>query len=146
MPHHSEPQAHLGFLLWRASRKFLADLRVELATRGYDDLSATHVNVMPMLDAEGTNAQALAGRLGISKQASGRIVGELERLGYVSRETDPADARGRLIRFTQRGHDLLNEGELAKLIIEQRWLSGLDQSGVSAMKQILKTIVSQDTA
>lgn len=140
-PHHRTPEASLGFLLWRATRTFLEDLRDELAVRGYDNLSPTQVNVMPMLDADGTSAQVLAARIGVSKQAAAKIVGELERLGYVRRESDPNDARARLVRVTAKGHALLDEGERAKSAIEARWLAGLDPADVSTLKRTLAAIV-----
>lgn len=141
--HHRAPQSHLGFLLWRASRAFLDALRQELAARGYDDLSASHVNVMPMLDADGTTAQVLAGRIGISKQAAGRIVGELDRAGYVRREPDVGDGRARLVFFTDKGRSLLDEGERAKIAIEERWLAGMDAEAGASLKRLLLAIVER---
>lgn len=144
--HHRAPDSHLGFLLWRASRVFLDALRQELADRGYDDLSPSHVNVMPMLDADGTNAQVLAGRIGVTKQAAGRIIGELDRAGYVRRVTDLGDGRARLVLFTEKGRALLEEGEQAKLALEERWLAGLDVETVTLLKRALGTIVERETS
>lgn len=143
--HHRAPNSHLGFLLWRASRAFLEDFRQELAARGYDDLSPSHVNVMPMLDADGTNAQVLADRIGVTKQAAGRIIGELDRAGYVRRVTDIGDGRARLVLFTEKGRALLEEGERAKLALEERWLVGLDVETVALMKHVLGAIVERET-
>lgn len=141
-PEHQAPDSHLGFLLWRANRLFLDELRRELAQRGYDDLSATHVNIMPMLDVDGTSAQVLAKRIGITKQAAGKVVAELERTGYVSRVPDPGDARARFVVFTAKGRALLDEGEIAKLAIEARWLADLDAGAVVNLKEALSTITS----
>lgn len=139
-PKHQPPDSHLGFLLWRASRMFLEELRHELVERGYDDLSPTHVNIMPMLDVDGTSAQVLATRIGISKQAAGKIVAELQRAGYVRTERDPSDARARLVVFSEKGRALLDDGEKAKLAIESRWLAGLDEDSARLLKQALAAI------
>jgi DNA-binding MarR family transcriptional regulator len=51
----------------------------------------------------------LAARMGISKQAVGQLVDELEQMGAVERVADPSDGRAKLIRFsTKRGSSLLD--------------------------------------
>jgi len=91
-------------------------------------LRAAHTALFPHIDLEGTRLTQLARRLGISKQAVGQLVDELEALGILLRVPDPRDRRAKLIRFTQRaGLTLLDgmaklretEEELAAVIGEQ---------------------------
>ena len=51
----------------------------------------------------GTRLTALAESAGMSKQAMGQLVDDLERLGYVERVPDPADGRAKIVRLTRRG-------------------------------------------
>jgi DNA-binding MarR family transcriptional regulator len=45
----------------------------------------------------------LAERMGVTQQAASKAAGELERLGYVERRPDPADARVRRVALSARG-------------------------------------------
>ncbi len=58
-----------------------------------------HTNLFPHIDLDGTRPTELARRLGISKQAVGPLVAELEGMGMLERVPDPDDGRARLVRF-----------------------------------------------
>ena len=105
---------HLGRLLGHAMRRF--DERVlhlmahnidvplalsNLAARG--QISAAHIHITRHLDLDGTRLTDLAGKAGMSKQAMGDLVDQCAAWGLVTRESDPRDARARLVRFTPTG-------------------------------------------
>jgi DNA-binding MarR family transcriptional regulator len=105
---------HLGRLLGHAMRRF--DERVlelmahnvevplalsNLAARA--QVSAAHVHITRHVALEGSRLTELAQRAGMSKQAMGDLVDQCEAWGLVKRECDPADARGRIVRFTPTG-------------------------------------------
>jgi DNA-binding MarR family transcriptional regulator len=72
-------------------------------------LRPAHTSVFPHLDHAGTRLTELARRMGISKQAVGQLVDELEQMGAVERIADPSDGRAKLIRFsTKPGSSLLD--------------------------------------
>lgn len=99
-----------GHLLLKAARllndRAIARIRVE----ANPDLRTPHTALLPHIDFAGTRLTELAARVGTSKQAVGELVGELEAMGMVRREVDPADARARLVRFTARGRRALLHG------------------------------------
>ena len=66
---------------------------------GFEGLRAAHTNLFPHIDLEGTRPTDLAERIGISKQAVGQLVDELEEMGALERIPDPEDGRAKLIRF-----------------------------------------------
>ena len=77
----------IGALLrtpWEAVQRHMLDL---LHERGFDDLDAAHLNVFQYPGPEGARPSELAARLRISKQALNYLLGELERLEYVERQT-----------------------------------------------------------
>jgi DNA-binding MarR family transcriptional regulator len=51
----------------------------------------------------------LARRAQVTQQAMGKILKELERMGYVARDIDEGDKRAKEIRLTQRGIDLTTD-------------------------------------
>jgi DNA-binding MarR family transcriptional regulator len=66
----------------------------------------------------------LAARAGVTRQAAGQLVAEIERCGYVQRHPARDDARAVIVQVTPRGRALLDavfelveaiEGEYAEL-------------------------------
>jgi len=101
----------VGQLLFRSARLFnemaLARVRERL---GGPKVRASHTSLFPFVDLEGTRLTELAARMGVSKQAAGQLVGELEDMGVLERVPDPADGRAKLVRFSARGRRGLLEG------------------------------------
>lgn len=86
-------------------------------------------NLFPHIALEGTRVTELAAKLGVSKQAVSKLVGELVAQGVVELLPDPADARARLVRFTAHGVTAIHQGmsvfreverELAAVVGEDR--------------------------
>jgi len=101
----------VGQLLMRCARLFneaaLARMRVEMGLPG---VRASHTSLFPFIELEGTRLTELAARVGVSKQAVGQLVEELEEMGILERAPDPADGRAKLVRFSARGRRGLLEG------------------------------------
>lgn len=76
-------------------------------------LRASHTALFPHIDLEGTRLTELSRRVGISKQAVGQLVAELEDMGVVERVPDPSDGRAKQIRYTQSGGASLLAGMAA---------------------------------
>ena len=74
-----------------------------LHQRGYGDLVAAHLNVLQYPGPENLRPSELATRTHMSKQALNYLVGQLEQLGYLTREDDEADQRSKRIHLTRRG-------------------------------------------
>jgi DNA-binding MarR family transcriptional regulator len=96
-------------LLFRAARLVNERAIARVNDRGIP-LRAAHTALFPHISAEGVRLTALADKLGISKQAIGPLVDDLEREGVVERIADPADARAKLIRWTKKGQRALVHG------------------------------------
>jgi DNA-binding MarR family transcriptional regulator len=101
----------VGQLLIRCARLFneagLARMRVEMGLPG---VRASHTSLFPHIDLEGTRLTELAARMGVTKQAAGQLVEDLETMGVLERAPDPADGRAKLVRFSPRGRRGLLEG------------------------------------
>jgi DNA-binding MarR family transcriptional regulator len=97
-------------LLIRAARLLNERGVARVRAGGASELRPVHMTLLPHLDLEGTRLTELARRMGISKQAVGQIVGNLETMGLVERVPDPSDGRARLVRFSKRGERALSHG------------------------------------
>lgn len=98
---------------------------------------AAHTAILPHLDLDGTRPTELARRMGISKQAVGQLLDELQAMGMVERIPDPADGRAVLVRFSARGRRGLLHG-LAVLRGLEVNLAG--QVGKARMKALHGTL------
>jgi DNA-binding MarR family transcriptional regulator len=137
-----------GFLLplrlFIGFRQLIDALHAELAREGHPDARPLHGFVFQAIGRDGTTAVELARRLGVSKQAAGKTVDGLERLGYVERATDPADARRKLIRLTDRGVDMLARS--ARIFDELRaeWAAQIGPDRLRALEADLATVTGAE--
>jgi DNA-binding MarR family transcriptional regulator len=126
-------QEHIGRLLLRAHRAFSELSFEKLRARGHEGLGITHTALLANLDLEGTNITVLADRAGITKQAMGHLVVDLEQKGYVQRVADPTDRRATLIKFTDSGQQFLRDAYYVKQEIEAEYTAVL---GVERMEEL----------
>jgi DNA-binding MarR family transcriptional regulator len=90
-------RVELTFLLGLAFQLLLGEFTGRLAEAGYGDLRPVHGLAFQALGPAGATGSELAERLGISKQAAGQLVDDLERRGYVRRAPHPAGGRRKLV-------------------------------------------------
>ena len=133
-------QQHTGRLFWRAHRAFGELAFEKLHERGYSGLSTVHTNLLAHLDIDGTNVTTLADRAGITKQAMGRLVDDLEEKGYVQSMPDPSDGRAKLIRFTDAGWQFLLELYEIKQEIEALYTAVLGEEGIAQLRAALEKV------
>ena len=99
---------HIGRDVLAIHSDFQRRARVELQRRGHQ-LTPSLIALLPHLDESGTTVTVAARHAGITKQAVGKLVGELVGLGYVERRAHPDDMRATLVVFTERGEELLRD-------------------------------------
>lgn len=119
-------------VLFRCARLLNDHSLSRLRTASGQPVRPAHTNLFPHIDLEGTRLTELARRVGISKQAVGQLVAELEHMGTLERVPDPSDGRARLVRFARGpdGRSVLFHGlsvlrqveqELAQELGVERW-------------------------
>ena len=94
--------------LARTLRVYTRRLIQGLHARGFADFSPAFPQLLANLDIEGTRIGVLARRAGVTRQAAGQLLREIERCGYVERSSATDDARATVVRFTPRGRRLLS--------------------------------------
>jgi len=93
-------------LLREFSRDFERRIYAELAARGYPDVRVSHHQVFANIGLGAVRVTELAERAQVTQQAMGKMLKELERLGYIVRGIDDSDRRAKQIRLTERGIQL----------------------------------------
>ena len=100
--------------------------------------------MLAYLDEDGVRATELARLSGRHKQIVGRLVDELEELGYVERRPDPADRRAKLIVPTERGLEQLRLGDEIVAEIEARHAEAIGGRNYAAFRDVLRGVVARD--
>jgi DNA-binding MarR family transcriptional regulator len=97
---------NLPRLLREFSRDYEQRIGAALSARGYPDIRSSHSAVLANLGMGAVRVTELAERARVTQQAMGKMLKELERMGYVIRDVDIRDKRAREIRLTERGSTL----------------------------------------
>lgn len=134
-------ETHIGRLLLRAQRAFSLRSIHKLRKMGHTGLSLAHTNLLAHLDMEGTRITVLAERIGVTKQAVGQLVLELEQKGYIGRSVDPTDRRAAIITFTVAGWQFLLDADQIKREIEAEYTAILGPEGMQNLRALLTNLI-----
>jgi DNA-binding MarR family transcriptional regulator len=138
------PGFELPLRLFLGFRVLIDALHAELARQGHPDVRPLHGFVLQAIGRDGTSAAELGRRLGVSKQAAGKTVDALERLGYVARGADTLDARRKLVRLTDRGVDCLVRSARIFEGLRAEWAAALGESRLRALEDDLRRMTPED--
>src|SRR5436309_13038845 len=127
----------IGALLRVPLEAVRARMLIRLRESGFDDFELAHFTVFRYPSPHGARPSELAARLGISKQALNYLLGELERLGYLEREPDPHDQRGKRIIITPRDEHAIQVIRDAVNEIETTWAQQLSPDRFAQLKELL---------
>ena len=130
----------IGALLrmpWDAVQRHMLE---RLHERGFADFDAAYRPVFQYPGPQGARPSELATRLRISKQALNSLLGELERLGYVERHTDPDDRRSKRIALTPRGISAVEVIREAVTEIEAVWAQQLGPDRFDELRDLLREL------
>jgi DNA-binding MarR family transcriptional regulator len=83
----------------------------------------------------------LAARTQLTKQYVGRLVAELQDLGYLELAPDPSDGRAKLTRLSPRGHELTRVAEGIIAAIEADWSERLGAGAYGALRRGLVKLI-----
>jgi len=138
------PGFELPLRLLLGFRVLIDELHAELARQGHPDLRPMHGFVFQAIGPRGTTAAELGRRLGISKQAAGKTIDALERLGYAERGPDPADARRKVVRLTGRAVDALQRSAQIFDDLRDRWAEVIGTERLRAIEADLRKVTPPD--
>ena len=109
-------EPNLPVLMFVAHRHVESQVMVALAAADYDDLTLAQARLLQRIAPDGSRLTDLARQAQVTKQSAGFLVDQLERIGYVERLPDPADARARLVCIARRGRAA---GQVAAAVVAQ---------------------------
>ncbi|MCP3906674.1 MAG: winged helix-turn-helix transcriptional regulator [Oceanicoccus sp.] len=110
--------------------------------RGHTKIRRSHSSLFSNLGFEAVRLTELAERAGITQQAMGKLVKEMERVGYVKRHIDESDKRAKIIELTEQGVVLVNDSmEIVDEVIAE-YTSAMGQEGILDLEGVLRKSVS----
>jgi DNA-binding MarR family transcriptional regulator len=104
-----------------------------LHERGFSDLVPAHLDVFQYPGPENLRPVQLAAQTRMSKQALNYLLGQLEELGYLTRQPDSTDQRSKRIRLTLRGQAA---GKAIREIVKEVEAEWEQQLGVRKFAQL----------
>ncbi len=132
----SPPPRPLPGLLTEVKTAAVRKVLARLAEAGHPGIREGYGCVFGFIDMEnGSRLTDLAERAGLTKQAVGEAVSELERLGYVERVPDPLDKRAKIIKLTEWGLDGCVKGRRLFAQIEAEWAEQLGPELVAKFRE-----------
>lgn len=85
------------------------DLLEAIRARGHDELQPSHARLISLIGDGQRSVSEIARLQGVSRQATGATVHDLESLGYVRRDTHETDGRAVHVRLAERGDELIRD-------------------------------------
>lgn len=118
-----------------------ASLRRAYREAGFGDMRRSHGYVLRYLEQQGSRITDIAQRAGITKQTTGKIVQELQRLGYVEVGGVAGDNRVRLVRFSRRGRQLVAVSQTLVAEIHDSYAERVGRQTFERFEETLQTFV-----
>jgi DNA-binding MarR family transcriptional regulator len=135
----------LPVLLTQVKQLAVHKMRERLAEEGYGDIREGYGCVFGFIDIdEGSRLTDLAERSGLTKQAVGEVIPELEELGYVTREPDPRDRRAKIIKLTPKGRDACLTGRRLFAEVEAEWAEQFGEELLTALREAAEQIAAAE--
>jgi DNA-binding MarR family transcriptional regulator len=108
-----------------------------LHARGFTDLHPAHLTVFQWPGPFDIRPLDLAARTRMSKQAMNHLLGQLEKLGYLTRRVDPDDQRYTRVDVTPRGADAMRAIREIVVEVEAEWEQKVGVTHFAQLKRVL---------
>jgi DNA-binding MarR family transcriptional regulator len=131
----------LARLLGMAYRQLVDDLHAALRARGWTDVREVYGFVLLAVREADTTTTALAELLGVSKQATSKLLDAMEEGGYVRRRPDEHDGRVKVVGIEPRGRELLDAVEAVYVELEEGWAEVIGVTGLEQTRRRLERVL-----
>jgi len=131
-------------ILIAGTYRCLADALVEgLSAAGFPEVRPQDGYIFRALAHESLNSADLARRLGVSKQATLKIVDDLEARGFVSRQPGGTDRREKILRLTERGQAARATALQISHAMEAELAAALGPDQVASTHRVLAAFIAR---
>jgi DNA-binding MarR family transcriptional regulator len=123
----------------------LFEMALRSLREGLQDLSSTrfpglrtrHYRLLNFVPAQGIRPARMVELSGLSKQALFQALAPLEAGGYVVVAPDPDDRRARVVRLSDRGHEVIAALQQMQARYEEAWAADVGVERWAATREVL---------
>jgi DNA-binding MarR family transcriptional regulator len=127
-------------LLFIAQRAVEKRVMAAVQAAGHTGLTLALSRVAARIGPDGTRLTDLAEQAQVAKQTATAAVDRLERLGYVERVPDPADARAKLVRVAPLGERVVAIARAEEAALLEEWTRHLGARRMAQLHEILRSL------
>lgn len=131
------PPPLIGALLRMPFETVRERMLAGLHERGFSDLIAAHLDVFQYPGPENQRPSDLAKQARMTKQALNYLLGQLDRLGYLTRGADDEDQRYKRVHLTARGQAVVRAVREIVLEVEADWEQQLGPRRFAQLRELL---------
>ena len=140
--HPDGPQRPLPALLGDVKELIIEEMYRRLPELGHAELRPGQCAVIRFMTPEGVRLTELAEKIGLTKQAVGEVVSDLERMGYVKRAPDPLDGRAKIIQLTDLGWSGAEAAQEIFADVERAWTEQLGEERIRGLRATLEAVLA----
>lgn len=134
---------NISRLLFELARDFETRTLQKCHERGHIKIRQSHSSLFSNLGFGAVRLTELAERANITQQAMGKLVKEMERVGYVKRHVDESDKRAKIIELTELGKTLVVDSmEIVDEVIAE-YTESLGAEGIQELENVLRKSVKK---
>lgn len=137
----SSDSYELIILLAQAFRVLTDELHLRLAKLGYDDVRPAHGFVFQLISHNGATVNEVAEHLGITKQAASQMLDYLEQRGYILRQPNFKDLRGKLVTLTDKGWGCIHATEAIFAELQNGWGENIGAERLEQLRLDLRQLI-----
>ena len=134
---------NLSRLLLEFGRDYERRVMKVLHRRGHTLIRPSHATVFANLRQGAVRVTELAERAHVTQQAMGKMLKEMERIGYIVRDIDGSDRRAKKIRPTERGLELMRDSMEAIDEIRHFYSDRIGEKNLRELEDCLSGCVSK---
>ncbi|HEU0035532.1 MAG TPA: MarR family transcriptional regulator [Kofleriaceae bacterium] len=128
-------------LLFRAAR-LVNEQAIARVQQAGGKVRLAHTALFPHITSEGVRLTTLAEQVGVTKQAIGPLVDDLEDEGVIERVDDPDDRRAKRIRWTAKGRRALLHGLGVLAALEAEVAAAVGKRRLAELADTLELVIA----
>ena len=134
---------NIGRLFAMAARRFSGEALDAAHSRGWQSVTEVSLGLFRNLTVEGSRLTDIASAARVTKQSMREQVDRAEALCLVQRCPDTLDRRAKMIVFTPKGLEMLEEVRRGLSKAEQRFIQRTSADFTASLKRLLKDYTSR---
>lgn len=129
----------IGLLIKKIHRAYAREILYKLQSKGFNDLRPSFLEILIYIcEEDGPSIRQIGESLGLKKQTMTGHMNELEKRGYIVRQTNEHDKREQRVFLTEHGEKFKFLIREAILEAEKNYVNRIGQTELDRLELLLK--------